>query len=151
MFASLATHIADPLERLAEIQDSMISAKEMRTELSELHSINLTDATPPLFINLAARAITRAGLDKAIPPVFNLIVSNVPGPPFDLFVRGSRVSAMYPLGPLLYGSGVNLSVVTHGDAVDFGFISCPDIVDDVWNIANRIRPAIAELAEAAGV
>jgi len=151
MFASLATDIADPLERLNAVQDSMISAKGMRSELSELHTINLTDATPPLFISLAARVLTRAGLEKAIPPVFNLIVSNVPGPSFDLFIQGCRVNAMYPLGPLLYGSGVNLSVVTYGDRADFGFISCPDIVEDVWNIADRIQPAIAEMADAAGV
>jgi len=151
MFASLGTDIADPMERLGAIQDSMISAKQMRTELSELHTINLTDATPPLFINLAARAVTLAGLEKRIPPVFNLIVSNVAGPSFDLYIRGARVRAMYPLGPLLYGSGVNLSVVTYGDRVDFGFISCPDIVDDIWNIAQRIQPAITELGEAAGI
>jgi len=151
MFASLATDIADPLERLNAVQDSMISAKGMRSELSELHTINLTDATPPLFISLAARVLTRAGLEKAIPPFFNLIVSNVPGPSFDLFIQGCRVNAMYPLGPLLYGSGVNLSVVTYGDRADFGFISCPDIVEDVWNIADRIQPAIAEMADAAGV
>ncbi len=151
MFASLATEVDDPLERLTTIQDSTISAKEMRTELTDLHNINLTDATPPLFINLAARAVTRAGLEQRLPPVFNLIVSNVPGPTFDLFVRGARVKAMYPLGPLLYGSGVNISVVSQGDRVDFGFISCPDIVDDVWNIAERIGPAVDELAEATGV
>jgi len=151
MFASLGTDIADPLDRLEAIQDSMSSAKEMRTDLSELHTINLTDATPPLLINLAARAVTLAGLEKRIPPVFNLIVSNVAGPPFDLFIRGARVRAMYPLGPLLYGSGVNLSVVSYRDRVDFGFISCPDIVDDVWNIAERIQPAITDLADAAGV
>ena len=50
----------------------------------------------------------------------NLIVSNVPGPPFDLFMAGAKVEAMYPMGPLLYGGGLNVTVLSSADRLNFG-------------------------------
>ncbi|MEZ5243764.1 MAG: wax ester/triacylglycerol synthase family O-acyltransferase [Acidimicrobiales bacterium] len=145
LFCSLATDIDDPGERLRAIHASTISAKEMRRDLDADHRINWTDTLPPAAIALAARSWSAAGLDARTPPVFNLIISNVPGPPFDLFLAGARVDAMYPMGPLLYGSGVNFTVVSDADELHFGLMSCPALVPDPWAIADRLPAALDEL------
>ncbi|RMH67510.1 MAG: DUF1298 domain-containing protein, partial [Actinomyces sp.] len=150
MFASLATHLDDPVDRLRAVHDSTTAAKRMRRELDDAHLVNLTDTTPPALIDLAARTFCRLGLEEAAPPAFNLIVSNVPGPPFDLYVLGHRIDAMLPMGPLLYGSGLNVTVVSHAGRLDIGLMSCPDLVPDLDGLAARFGPALDELLAAAG-
>ncbi len=149
MFASLATHLDDPADRVQAVHDSTQSAKEMRTALSAQHIMGLTDATPPALISLAATTITRSGLEARTPPVFNLIISNVPGPPFELFMCGAPIEAMFPMGPLLFGSGINFTVISTADRIDFGFMTCPEMVPDPWDVAARVQPALDELLAAA--
>jgi len=149
LFCSLATDIDDPTDRLRAIHTSTIKGKEMRRDLDADHRINWTDTLPPAAIALAARSWSAAGLDSRTPPVFNLIISNVPGPPFDLFLAGARVEAMYPMGPLLVGTGVNFTVVSDANTLHFGLLSCPALVPDPWDIADRLPGALDELLAAA--
>lgn len=149
MFCSLATDEADPAERLRAIHRSAVSGKQMREDLTSHHEVNFTDTTAPALIALAARGWSLAGLDARTPPIFNLIISNVAGPPFELYLAGARIDAMYPMGPLLYGSGVNFTIVSNADRLDFGIMACPNLVPDPWAIADRIGPALDELTEAA--
>ncbi len=100
-------------------------------------------------IALAARSWSAAHLDDRTPPIFNLIISNVPGPPFELFMAGARVDAMYPMGPLLYGSGINFTVVSDAEELHFGLMSCPSLIPDPWSIADAIPEALTELVAAA--
>ncbi len=150
MFASLGTDVADPVERLHVIHESTQSAKEMRQALTADRIMGLTDTTPPGLIAIAARMFTSMGIEGRIPPVFNLIVSNVPGPPLDLYLAGARLEALYPLGPLLYGSGVNITCISTARSIDFGFESCPELMPDVWTLAEGIGPALTELLARAG-
>lgn len=149
MFASLATHIEDPGERLREIHDSTQSAKEMQQALAAKRIMGLTDTTPPGLISLAARTYTAMGLDGRTPPIFNVIISNVPGPPFPLYIGGARLISMAPMGPLLYGGGLNITVLSYMDRLDFGFLSCREAVPDPWLIADGIPLALEELEKAA--
>lgn len=149
MFAAMATDIEDPVERLRKIHATTRGAKEMRSALSARQIMSLTDNTPPALIGLAARTWTGAAVDVGAPPVFNVIVSNVPGPQFDLYVAGARIDAMYPMGPLLFGSGVNVTIVSNATRLDYGILACPDLVPDPWDIAGRLAPAFEELLDAA--
>lgn len=151
MFTSIATDIADPAERLRSIHRTTAMAKQVRSALTGQRRINLTDTLPSGLISVAARTWTAAGLDTAVPPVFNLIVSNVPGPPFDLYLAGARIESMYPMGPLLFGSGLNVTVVSNAERLDVGLLSCPDLLPDAWQIADRMQPSLDELADAFGV
>jgi WS/DGAT/MGAT family acyltransferase len=149
MFASLATDVSDPALRLLSINDSTRSAKEMQRALAADKIMGLTEAAPPGLISLAARMYTAAQLDRRTPPIMNLIISNVPGPPFPLFCAGAEIEALYPMGPLLYGTGVNVTVFSYRDRVDFGFMTCREAVDDGWFIAEGIPLALEELKLAA--
>jgi diacylglycerol O-acyltransferase / wax synthase len=145
MFTSLATDLAHPGQRLRTIAEVTSSAKEMRQALSARHLQNLTDTTPPAMISLAARMWTLAGLDGRTPPVFNLIISNVPGPPVPVYLAGHRVDAIFPMGPLLYGSGVNFTLFSIGERLDVGLMACPDLMPDVWDLAAELPRALDEL------
>ena len=81
--------------------------------------------------------------------MFNTIVSNIPGPPFDFYLAGARVQAMFPMGPLLFGSGLNFTVVSNATRLDVGVLACPDLVPDAWDVAGLVQPALDELVEAA--
>jgi diacylglycerol O-acyltransferase len=149
MFASLATDVDDPVARLGAIHESTQSAKEMQQALAADKIMGLTEVTAPGLIALAARMYTLAGLDGRTPPVMNLIISNVPGPPFPLYVAGARVEAVYPMGPLLYGTGVNITVFSYTGSIDFGFMVCRELVPDHWVLAEGIAVAADELLAAA--
>jgi diacylglycerol O-acyltransferase len=148
MFTTMETHEPDPSLRVRQIADGTKSAKAMREAMSAKRIMGLTDTTPPGLISLAARMWTVNELDARTPPIFNLIVSNVPGPPFDLFMAGAKVEAMYPLGPLLYGGGLNVTVLSSEDRLNFGLLTCRSRVDDPWLIADAIPRALAELVAA---
>jgi WS/DGAT/MGAT family acyltransferase len=149
LFASLATDIDDPVARLGAIHESTQSAKEMQEALAADKIMGLTELTAPGLINLAARMYTLAGLDTLTPPIMNLIISNVPGPPSPLYTAGARIEALYPMGPLLYGTGINITVFSYTGRIDFGFMVCRDLVDDHWSLADGIPLALAELLVAA--
>jgi WS/DGAT/MGAT family acyltransferase len=149
MFASLATDIEEPAERLRAIHESTMGAKEMQKAMSAEKIMGLGDTATPGLIALAARMYTAAGLDRAAPPVMNLIISNVPGPPFPLYSAGAEVEALYPMGPLLFGTGINITVFSYRENIDFGFMVCRDVIDDPWPLADGIPLAMQDLVKAA--
>ncbi|MCZ7630428.1 MAG: WS/DGAT domain-containing protein [Microthrixaceae bacterium] len=148
MFASLATDTADPVERLMRIHTSTTSAKEMRKALAAHQIMGLTETTPPGLINLAARMYTSVGLASRTPPAASLVISNVPGPQFQLYLAGGPLEALYPMGPLLMGMSLNMTAFSIMDHLDIGIISCPDIVVDPGRIADAIPVALEELESA---
>jgi diacylglycerol O-acyltransferase len=149
MFVSLATDVADPAERLCAIHESTMGAKEMQKAMSAEKIMGLGETATPGLISLAARMYTAAGLDRAAPPVMNLIISNVPGPPFPLFSAGAELEALYPMGPLLFGTGINVTVFSYRENIDFGFMVCRDVIDDAWPLADGVVTAMQELVKAA--
>jgi diacylglycerol O-acyltransferase / wax synthase len=82
--------------------------------------------------------------------VHNLIISNVPGPQATLHFLGARVTAMYPLGPIFHGSGLNITAMSRNGKLDVGIISCPDLLPSPWEMADDFALARDELLECAG-
>jgi hypothetical protein len=85
------------------------------------------------------------------PVVHNLIISNVPGPPIPLYFNGGRLVELHPLGPVMDGAGLNVTVLSNMDAIGFGFIACRELMPDLWDLAEAVPDAVAELVEAARV
>ena len=110
--------------------------------------LDLVDAAPSALISATVRAYTALHLDRLHPPIFNVLVSNVPGPPFPVYSAGAKLVATYPLGPLLAGCALNITVFSYVDRVDVGLVACPDIVDDVDAIAETIPSALHDLSAA---
>src|SRR3546814_11932460 len=86
-----------------------------------------------------------------IRPLFNVTSSNVPGPPFPLYTAGARVEANYPVGPIIDGTGLNMTVMSYLDQLDFGQLACPDVLHDVWVLADCLHDSLDELVGLTGV
>ena len=148
LFAKLGTDIEDPLERMRTIYASTQSAKELTHAVRARRIQSVGEVAPPLLLNLASRAAWAANLSDRIPVVAKVVVSNVPGPPFPVYSCGARVSGIYAASVLLFFAGLNITLMSYIDRLDFGLTSDPDLLDDPWEIADGIKDALAELMEA---
>jgi hypothetical protein len=101
----------------------------------------------PAVFGVAMRVYASSRLTSAA-PVHNLVVSNVPGPQVPLYFLGARVRAMYPLGPIFHGCGLNITVMSLNGTLDVGLISCPELLGDLWDMADDFAVAMEELLAA---
>ena len=151
MFVSLATDVTDPIERLQAIQRSTQSAKAMRNAIGAREIQSIGEVATPLILGTAIRTIYRTSLMSRLPLRVNTVVSNVPGPNIPLYICGGKVVAIFPSSVILEGMGLNVTVISYLDRVDFGVLVDPDLVPDVWVLANEVPAALAELMDASGL
>jgi diacylglycerol O-acyltransferase / wax synthase len=144
MFSRLETQIADPAERLKSIAEANSVAKEHSSAISATLLQDWSQFAAPAVFGMAMRAYARTSLTKSR-PVHNLVVSNVPGPQTSLYLLGNEVKAMYPLGPIFHGSGLNITVMSLNGKLDVGLIACLELVPDLWELADDFAVGMEEL------
>ncbi len=149
MFISLATNLDDPVKRLAAIRASSRGAKEeLGTFGSEMVG-NWAELLAPSVLSALSLSYTKLGISNLHRPIYNVSISNVPGPPVPLFLGGARLAAAYPMGPVLEGVGLNITAMTYVDRVDFGITAASSALKDVHALAEQFAPACAELLASA--
>jgi WS/DGAT/MGAT family acyltransferase len=146
MIVPIPTNVEDPRERLLRAHEYLRGAKEHHRALpADL----LTDATsfiPPAVAARAART-TMDILGRTRPPL-NLVISNVPGPREPLYCAGAELQAHFPVSVVIDGVGLNMTVMSYRDHVDFGIIADRDQVDDAWALMDGTAAALDELETA---
>ena len=148
MLVPLPMDPLDPVTLLKEVHAATVAAKEFTSAVGSTAIAELADVTPPAALSFVTWLTRNLGLSTVQPALANLIVSNVMGPPIPLFLAGAAVDAIYPLGPLLPGAGMNITVLSNLDRLDVGVMACPDLVSDVWEIVDALPGCLVELKEA---
>ncbi len=149
MFVGLPVQAEDPVEVLRLIREETKGAKEFHNALGAELLTGLAEFAPPRLLNQASRLYSRLNLADRHRVIHNLIISNVPGPPVPLYCAGAQVVATYPMGPIMEGCGLNITVLSYMDNVDFGAIACRDLVPRIHDLAAGFADAVAELRKAA--
>ncbi|MCZ7527124.1 MAG: wax ester/triacylglycerol synthase family O-acyltransferase [Acidimicrobiia bacterium] len=147
--STLATDLADPVARLRRIHVDAAEAKAGGERSGPGFLVDLTGAATPALVHTLARLYTGLRLAERLPPLCNLLVSNVPGTPVPLYFGGARLLDLLPLGPIFDGVGLNVTVISCEDHLDVGLVACPDRVADLWPLADALGDELAALATAA--
>lgn len=145
LLASLGTHLADPLKRLQHIVDSTSQAKERLTKMPRLQKMahGITSISP-----LGAGIVTGTAEKH---PLFNLVISNVPGPRETLYLNGARLDEVYPVSIPTHYLALNITISGYGDNLGFGYIACRRSVPALQRMLDYTHNAITELEGALGL
>ncbi len=149
MFTQLSTDLDEPLERLQAVQSTMTGAKQVHEDIGGNTLEEWAELAAPAMLARGARLYSQLRLADRHPPIHNLVVSNVPGPQFPLFMAGSRIVDLYPMGPVFDGAGLNVTALSYQSRVDIGFMACREAVPDLWRLASEVPEALAELVKLA--
>jgi WS/DGAT/MGAT family acyltransferase len=141
--APLPIHEADPVRRLHEVSRAMEGIKESRQAVGAETIAGLQDFAPPTILAQASRLNFSSRF-------YNLLVTNVPGPQFPLYVLGRRMQAVYPVAFLGGDRALAVAVMSYDGALGFGLIADLDALADLDAVAAGISSSLAELVELAG-
>ncbi|MGB1563341.1 MAG: WS/DGAT/MGAT family O-acyltransferase [Sinimarinibacterium flocculans] len=140
----LATHIDDPLERLRAIKRCMDKAKQRMKDFSP---VQVQSYAALMLMPGAIAAVLSRFKDRTLG---NVVVSHVPGPREDMYWQGARLSGLYPASLLLDGLGLNITVISRHDFVDFGLIACRKTVPQVQRVLDYLEDELVALEAATG-
>jgi WS/DGAT/MGAT family acyltransferase len=147
MMVPLPAHLADPVERLHAIHAVADHTKQQHQAMGSDLLESWAGLVPPWAISAGSRTASTLGLSRFAPPLFNLIVSNVQGPPIDLYLAGAKVTAIYPLGPLMDGCGLNVTVISQGDTLHIGLVADPSLVAHPHALTEGLGAGVDELLD----
>ncbi len=149
MFTSLQTDIEDPSARLAAIAEATSVAKEHSSAIPASLLQDWSQFAATSVFGVAMRLYASSRLTDAR-PMHNLVVSNVPGPQIPLYFLGAQIKSLYPLGPIFHGSGLNITAMSLDGHLDIGLISTPELMPDLWDLADNFVEAMKELLATLG-
>ncbi|HEV2975602.1 MAG TPA: wax ester/triacylglycerol synthase family O-acyltransferase [Solirubrobacteraceae bacterium] len=144
MWAPLPVGVESPSECLRQIARAMEDLKRSGQAVGAQVLTNLAGFAPPTILSQAARLQARQRF-------FNLVVTNVPGPQFPLYVLGRRLRVLYPVVPLAQRQALGIAVMSYDGHLGFGLLGDFDALGDLESIVGDLKWAIASLARAAGV
>jgi WS/DGAT/MGAT family acyltransferase len=146
--ASLATDVADPVARLIEVRTASAAAKKVMKQLRGAMPTDFPSLGLPWLLSAAATAYGRFGIANRLPPIANLVVSNVPGPPMPFFLAGARLKTYWPVSIVEHGLGLNITLQSYAGSLDFGLLAARSGLPDLHRLARGLLEAFTELEAA---
>jgi diacylglycerol O-acyltransferase len=145
MLIRLATDIDDPVQRLRVIHDNAQHAKEYNREVPvDLLMDQLPSAAPGMLLT----AYSRLNLSRRLPPMFNMVITNVPGSPLPLYLDGAMMRSIGGMAGIYDNTGLTLVVMSYLDKLSISVTSTPEAVQKPERLAQYLGEAMEELAKA---
>ena len=144
---SLATDIADPVERLLAIRDSTAQIKRRVAAFKNLIPTDFPGLAAPIWAAGLSRLWASGNIAERLPALANVAISNVPGPPVPLYLAGARLRHYYPVSIVTHGLAFNITVQSYAGNLEFGLTACKDIVARPDIVARAMAAALNELGE----
>jgi hypothetical protein len=143
----LASDIDDPGERFKAIHASSEAAKAVVRELKPVLGVDLPVTGSPWLMTSLASLYGRSNLARRLPPLANVLISNVPGPPAPLYVAGARMMHFYPVSIPYHGSALNMTVQSYAGALDFGITACRRSLsqEEAYELLEHARATLKEI------
>ena len=148
IIADLPTNCADPVQRVALCKEAMAAAKRQFELVPADALVDITQTASPVVATAAMRLMSRVSSRVNLPA--NLTISNVPGPRQPLYFGGAKLDAYIPVSIVTDGMGLNITVHSYLDRLDFGLIAARELVPDLWDMADMHIAEIGRLFEATG-
>ena len=145
MIVPIPTQVADPRERLMQAHEWLKLAKQDHQGLPASLMTDASNFVPPALHSRAARVAMEV-MGRVRPPL-NVVISNVPGPPIPLYCAGAQLQANFPVSVITDGVGLNITVMSYRDSLDFGIIGDGDSTGDLWPLMESMRTGLDELCE----
>ncbi len=142
---NLNTHIADPVQRLRAIRDAAGAMKSLARRARGVIPTDFPSLGTPWLLQALAALYARSTAIEAMPPIANLVISNVPGPPVPLYAAGARMTAYWPLSIVEHGIGLNVTVMSYAGDMGFGFTTARCAVPDARELSIALVAAFDEL------
>ena len=140
ILCNLATHIADPAERLAAVHSSMNQGKKVLRSMSQLQVTAVSALTLlPLLLE------SGLGVQPPTPPPYNLVISNIPGPAEPLYLNQARLQGMYPLSIPTAGQALNITVTSYAGELQFGLVGCRRAAPHLQRLLTHLEDSLDEL------
>ena len=144
MMAPLPVWCQEPVARLDIVREQLKDLKSGSQAVGAQVLTDLSGFAPPNIMGQASRLMARQRF-------FNLVVTNVPGPQFPLYLLGRRMLDPFPMVPLASGQGVGVALLSYNGRINFGLVGDFDLLWDLDDLALDLEESLAELAEEAGV
>jgi diacylglycerol O-acyltransferase len=145
MIVPIPTNVEDPRERLLTAHETLKSAKQRHRALPANLLTDATSFIPPAVHARASRLTMELG-GRLAPPL-NLVISNVPGPREPLYLAGAQLQAHFPVSVVTDGVGLNMTVMSYRDHVDFGLVGDRNLMGDAWPLMEALERTLDELCE----
>lgn len=145
MLVPIPTDVADPEERVSAAHVALKAAKTRHKALPASALQDITAFIPPAINARAARVALQLSSSPALRPLYNMVISNVPGPPIPIYLAGAKLVANYPVSVITDGAGLNVTVLSYLDRVDFGIVADREQMPDLQELVESARAALDEL------
>ncbi len=135
---TLATDVADPIERMKKIAAASSNTKAMVGRVKAAIPTDFPMLAAPWLMSGLASLYGRSRLANVLPPVANVVISNVPGVQAQLYFAGAKIISYYPVSIPAHGMALNITVESYNGRLDYGLIACRRALPDIADLADSL-------------